>query len=233
LGQLSANPFAPDSTANPFGVYGSRYSPDSINNPFGLYGSLSLPSLASPFGTMARAAAPSPSSGLDPWIVLGERPANLPPATGGIDPYIVSALRTPEPFDPTLLALLMATAKSAKPPSAPVVIPPDLDPTKLMRWRPDCQTQECGAVRFRGDPATALVFIDGAFVGIVDEFGGLSDHLRIPVGQHRIEVKAPGYLPWAETIDVGRGTGTARPRLKRNGGGSAPPVPSPNPQAGT
>jgi hypothetical protein len=34
-GQLSANPYAPDSTSNPYGRYGSRYSPDSINNPCG------------------------------------------------------------------------------------------------------------------------------------------------------------------------------------------------------
>lgn len=37
-GQLSNNPYAPDSTSNPYGRYGSRYSRDSINNPYG-YGS--------------------------------------------------------------------------------------------------------------------------------------------------------------------------------------------------
>lgn len=34
-GRLSANPYAPDSTANQFGRYGNPYSPDSINNRFG------------------------------------------------------------------------------------------------------------------------------------------------------------------------------------------------------
>ena len=34
-GRLSANPYAADSTANPYGRYGSKYSPDSINNPYG------------------------------------------------------------------------------------------------------------------------------------------------------------------------------------------------------
>ena len=34
-GQLSANPYLPDSTSNSYGQYGSRYSPDSINNPYG------------------------------------------------------------------------------------------------------------------------------------------------------------------------------------------------------
>ena len=34
-GQLSANPYLPDSTSNPYGQYGSQYSPDSIKNPYG------------------------------------------------------------------------------------------------------------------------------------------------------------------------------------------------------
>ena len=34
-GRLSTNRYAPDSTGNPYGQYGSRYSPDSINNPYG------------------------------------------------------------------------------------------------------------------------------------------------------------------------------------------------------
>jgi hypothetical protein len=39
LGNLSANPYDPNSTSNPYGQYGSKYSPDSINNPYGRYGS--------------------------------------------------------------------------------------------------------------------------------------------------------------------------------------------------
>lgn len=39
LGNLSSNPYDPDSTSNPYGKYGSKYSPDSINNPYGRYGS--------------------------------------------------------------------------------------------------------------------------------------------------------------------------------------------------
>jgi len=35
LGQLSVNPYLPDSTGNPYGQYGSPYSPDSINNIYG------------------------------------------------------------------------------------------------------------------------------------------------------------------------------------------------------
>src|SRR5690349_6343094 len=54
LGQLSANPNAPDSTANPNGVYGSPFSPNSNNNPYGVSGSpLSAKSANNPFTTQA------------------------------------------------------------------------------------------------------------------------------------------------------------------------------------
>jgi hypothetical protein len=39
LGDLSANQYAPNSTSNAYGEYGSQYSPDSINNAYGKYGS--------------------------------------------------------------------------------------------------------------------------------------------------------------------------------------------------
>jgi hypothetical protein len=50
LGNLSANPYDPNSVANPYGQYGSPYSPDSINNPYGQYGSPYSPdSVNNPF----------------------------------------------------------------------------------------------------------------------------------------------------------------------------------------
>lgn len=39
LGELSSNSYDPNSTSNPYGVYGSPYSSTSINNPYGVYGS--------------------------------------------------------------------------------------------------------------------------------------------------------------------------------------------------
>jgi hypothetical protein len=35
-GKLSANPYDPDSTSNPYGRYGYRFSLDSISNPYGV-----------------------------------------------------------------------------------------------------------------------------------------------------------------------------------------------------
>ncbi len=59
LGDLSANPYAPNSTSNPYGQYGSRYSPDSINNPYGQYGSpYSSDSANNPYATGAPVIVP-------------------------------------------------------------------------------------------------------------------------------------------------------------------------------
>ena len=54
LGRLSANPYAADSTANPYGTAGSPYSSKSVNNPFGPYGSPFSPTSArNPYATDA------------------------------------------------------------------------------------------------------------------------------------------------------------------------------------
>jgi len=67
LGQLSDNPYAPDSTGNPHGVYGSPYSPNSINNPHGVYGSPFSP--LSPNNPYAVGSSPPPrsSTGAGSW----------------------------------------------------------------------------------------------------------------------------------------------------------------------
>lgn len=54
LGRLSANPYASDSTANPYSTAGSPYSAKSVNNPFGPYGSpYSSTSARNPYATDA------------------------------------------------------------------------------------------------------------------------------------------------------------------------------------
>jgi hypothetical protein len=54
LGRLSANPYASDSTANPYSPAGSPYSSSSVNNRFGPYGSPFSPTSArNPYATDA------------------------------------------------------------------------------------------------------------------------------------------------------------------------------------
>ena len=53
LGNLSRNPYDPDSLSNPYGA-GNPYSPNSITNPYGPYGSpYSSRSATNPYATNA------------------------------------------------------------------------------------------------------------------------------------------------------------------------------------
>src|SRR5512139_2103971 len=54
LGQLSVNPYAPKSTANPYSEAGSEYSSKSVRNPYGPYGNpYSNQSATNPYATDA------------------------------------------------------------------------------------------------------------------------------------------------------------------------------------
>ena len=57
-----------------------------------------------------------------------------------------------------------------------------------------------GALRLKIKPRAAEVFVDGYFVGVVDDFDGIFQRLHIDSGPHRIEVRAQGYEPL--TFDV-------------------------------
>ena len=50
-----------------------------------------------------------------------------------------------------------------------------------------------GSLRLKLKPRDGKVYVDGYFVGTVDEFDGLFQKLGIDAGGHRIEVKAPGF----------------------------------------
>jgi hypothetical protein len=46
------------------------------------------------------------------------------------------------------------------------------------------------------------VFADGYYVGIVDDFDGVFQHMNLEAGPHRIEIRAPGYPPIAVDVNV-------------------------------
>ena len=73
-----------------------------------------------------------------------------------------------------------------------------------------------GSIRFRVDPKGAQIYIDGALVGTVDEFDGLSSHLEIEAGSHELRLKAPGYEVYTATINVPASrTTTQRIKMKK------------------
>jgi len=49
-------------------------------------------------------------------------------------------------------------------------------------------------------PPSAEVYVDGYYAGIVDDFDGVTQHLELTPGLHRIEIRAPGFEP--VTFDV-------------------------------
>jgi hypothetical protein len=57
-----------------------------------------------------------------------------------------------------------------------------------------------GGVRLKVKPRDAEVYVDGYYAGIVDDFDGMWQQLRLDDGGHRIEVRMPGLAPL--TFDV-------------------------------
>ncbi len=63
-----------------------------------------------------------------------------------------------------------------------------------------------GAVRLKIKPREAEVFVDGYYVGVVDEFDGAFQRLRLEPGPKRIDIRAPGFetLTFEVRITPGR-----------------------------
>jgi hypothetical protein len=80
----------------------------------------------------------------------------------------------------------------------------------------DYDDSHLGSVRLKAEPASARVYIDGALAGTVDDFDGLSNHLKLEAGKHQLELRADGYEPYSTEIEVKAGrTRTERAELKR------------------
>jgi hypothetical protein len=66
------------------------------------------------------------------------------------------------------------------------------------------------------EPRRAFVYVDGWYVGLVDQFSGYYRHLDIDAGSHTIEILATGYEPLAFEIAISPGrTTTYRGSLQR------------------
>jgi hypothetical protein len=59
-----------------------------------------------------------------------------------------------------------------------------------------------GGVRIQDAPEEAQVFVDGYYVGIVDDFDGAFQHLDLEAGPHQIEIRAPGRPPAQFSVNV-------------------------------
>src|SRR5262245_1377790 len=59
-----------------------------------------------------------------------------------------------------------------------------------------------GGVRIQGAPRDGQVFVDGYYVGIVDDFDGTFQHLNLEGGAHKIEIRLQGQQPLEFEVNV-------------------------------
>jgi len=59
-----------------------------------------------------------------------------------------------------------------------------------------------GGISFEVDPYDAAIFVDGAYLGIVNDFGPNAQPLTLRVGMHRVEIQAAGCAPVVFDVSV-------------------------------
>lgn len=59
-----------------------------------------------------------------------------------------------------------------------------------------------GGLQLDVEPRRAFVYVDGVFVGIVDQYKGYFQHLETSAGYHVVEFFAPDYEPFASGVTV-------------------------------
>ena len=230
LGRLSANPYLPDSTANPYGRYGNRYAPNSLKNPYGRYGNRRV---AQPRRGGARAGRPG-ARGTRTIVVRRGRYYSpyyygigygygYPYYGGGyyggsysytgsvrlkvkpraaevlVDGYYVG---TVDDFDGTFQSLKLEPGPASIEIRAPGFEALRLDvrvlPGRKITFEENMRAGDPGeapppsAVHLRVEPRHARVFVDGYYVGTVDDFDG-GRGLPLESGPQSIEIRADGY----------------------------------------
>jgi len=75
---------------------------------------------------------------------------------------------------------------------------------------------DSGGLKLKVKPSEATVYVDGYYVGVVDDFDGVFQKLTMEPGEHRVEIRAPGYetLQMDVRIEPGKSS-TYRGELKK------------------
>jgi hypothetical protein len=99
------------------------------------------------------------------------------------------------------------------------------------RWRGDADS----AVRIEATPKDAQVYVDGYYAGVVDDFNGVFERLRVTPGPHEITLYRDGYRTVTQRIYLSPdSTFKFKAAMERLGPGEAAgprPVPTNPPQA--
>jgi hypothetical protein len=94
--------------------------------------------------------------------------------------------------------------------------PDSVDQPFLSPALPPSDSGPTGGLQLDVEPRRALVYVDGWFVGVVDQFSGYYHHLDLPARSYRIELVAPDYDPLTVAVMVTPGrTTTYRGALNR------------------
>ncbi len=80
--------------------------------------------------------------------------------------------------------------------------PPYSPPSGSVGVQPGQSQANTGGVSFEITPGTAGVFLDGSYVGTVDQFTPTTQPLGLTPGRHRIEIRAQGYRTMNFDVDV-------------------------------
>jgi hypothetical protein len=57
-------------------------------------------------------------------------------------------------------------------------------------------------IKLHVEPDRAAVFVDGAFVGYVHEFGGVGRAMLVSPGKHEIKIALPGYRDFTSEVNL-------------------------------
>jgi len=75
------------------------------------------------------------------------------------------------------------------------------------------------------------VYVDGQFTGLIDDFDGTTQRLRVEAGRHQLQIYLDGYHPYTENVMFTRGStvnlaGKLEP-LRPGEAAEPPPAPAP------
>jgi hypothetical protein len=87
------------------------------------------------------------------------------------------------------------------------------------------------SVRVQATPREAQVYVDGYFVGLVDDFDGWSQRLRLEPGEYEIQLYLEGYRPISEKILLRPDSTYKLRRTMEKLGAGEPEPPRPQPSA--
>ncbi len=109
----------------------------------------------------------------------------------------LAALPDQNPDESTLPEPPVARAAPRTPPPSSSIQP--LQPSPLPQ---SSQSSSRGTLRLETGPPNAQLYVDGFYVGTIEEANRSQPGLSLPVGWHRLEIRAPGYVTPAINLTI-------------------------------